>query len=129
MSIRSVWLLSGSSVSLVDLLFLFCLVFLFLSFRCQIKHSFLTKVFPHYLQKKMELHSMPYQCLHKLGKEKERSHRRTINVENKCGSFCLNGRNFSHDTDLVSLSLLSLSKGLQCYIISNYSFISYNTLF
>jgi len=51
--------------------------------------------------KKMELHSMPVSI--NLGRRK-RSHRITINVENKRGSFCINGRNFSHDPDLASRS-------------------------
>lgn len=41
--------------------------------------------------------------VYKLGR-RERSHRITINVENKRGSFCINGRNFSHDPDLASRS-------------------------
>ena len=49
----------------------------------------------------MELHSMPVSV--NLGRSK-RSHRITINVENNRGSFCINGRNFSHDPDLASQS-------------------------
>ena len=45
------------------------------------------------LGEKMEPHSMPVSV--NLGRRK-RSHRITINVENKRGSFGINGRNFSH---------------------------------
>ena len=41
--------------------------------------------------------------VYKLGR-RERSHRITIHVENKRGSFGINGRNFSHDPDLASRS-------------------------